>query len=224
MYQIRVTTIEKYRRWKDSVSDFDTEKGFLEALTGVFKGNEYTAIGTAFHSICELGASALNAHIDSAAVVNTDLGEVIFSPDQIREALNYKDGKPQAVHELRLKKVYKTKYGDVSVTGCADVINGLTIHDIKTKYSRVKQQEYFDSCQWRFYLDLFQLDYFEFELFEFKGYDKGKHKLDVSGLELITHEAIPCQRYEGMSEDNERLLNGLLDYIFENNLQDYITI
>lgn len=55
MYRVRVTQLEKFRRFRDEVSSFDTEESVIETLSGDFKGNEYTQIGTAFHKIIEDG-------------------------------------------------------------------------------------------------------------------------------------------------------------------------
>ena len=58
MYTVRVTQLEKFRRYMDSVSPFDTEQSVIDTLSGEFKGNEYTWIGTAFHKIVEEGEKA----------------------------------------------------------------------------------------------------------------------------------------------------------------------
>lgn len=221
MYRIRVTTLEKFRRWKDEVSEYDSEESFIESLTGEFTGNAYTQIGTAFHSIVENGISVVRPYSGNIYCVVADNVPVYFDKSHIDIALAYKNEAPQALHEIRLFKTYPTKYGDVEITGCADIVNGLILRDIKTKYSPVKQQEYLDSCQWRFYLELFQLNDFIFDLFQFVGYTK-EYGTNVSSLILERFEPIPCIRYATMEQDNRDLLDGFLDYIFSQNLQQYI--
>ena len=72
--------------------------------------------------------------------------------------------------------------GDLVITGCADMIDGFEIRDIKTKYSQPNDKDYVDSAQWRFYLEMFGAETFHFDLFQFIGYDKEKHGTDVRGL------------------------------------------
>ena len=49
MKLIRVTQIEKFSRYMREASAFDTEQSVIDGISGTFKGNEYTYIGTAFH-------------------------------------------------------------------------------------------------------------------------------------------------------------------------------
>lgn len=55
---IRVTQLEAYRKYieQSEYANYEiTEQSVIESITGVFAGNEYTRIGTAFHSIVETG-------------------------------------------------------------------------------------------------------------------------------------------------------------------------
>lgn len=210
MYQIRVTQLEKFRRFRDDVSSYDTEDSVIETLSGVFKGNEYTQIGTAFHKIIEDG-EALYIGNDEFKL-QSDV-TVFMNKQQVDIALSYRNSLTDAFHEIRLDKNYHTPFFDANVTGCSDIIIGNIIHDIKTKYSTPQQQEYIDSCQWRFYLEIFELDQFVFDIFQLKGYDKEKHSLDVRQLTMIQHEPIPCLRYSEMENDNQKLLNDFCEWI-----------
>lgn len=210
MYRVRVTQLEKFRRFRDEVSSFDTEESVIETLSGDFKGNEYTQIGTAFHKIIEDG-NALYIGNDEFKL-QSDV-TVFMNKQQVDTAFQYRNSIPEAFHEVRLDKDYQTPFFDINVTGCADIIHGNIIHDIKTKYSTPQQQEYIDSCQWRFYLEVFELDQFIFDLFQFKDYNKEKHGLDVRSLDLIQYAPIPCLRYSAMEKDNQKLLNSFCEWI-----------
>lgn len=55
---IRVTTIEAFRKYMEQseYANFEiTEQSVIDSITGVFEGNAYTRIGTAFHKIVEEG-------------------------------------------------------------------------------------------------------------------------------------------------------------------------
>lgn len=208
MYTVRVTQLEKFRRYMDSVSPFDTEQSVIDTLSGEFKGNEYTWIGTAFHKIVEEGEKAWEN-----GMVRTGGGDVKMNESQKNVAMAYRNSMPEAFHETRLNKVFQTRFGEVDISGCADIIHGNVIHDIKTKYSSPNQQEYIDSCQWRFYLEIFDANQFVFDLFHFMNYKKEVNGFDVSGLQLKVIEPIPCLRYEKMETDNRILLEDFMDWI-----------
>lgn len=153
---VRVTQLEKFRRFIVEHSEYDTEQSVIDTLTGDFKGNEYTRIGTAFHKIVE----GDTAGCKKIARTETELPGREFDIDgfpvkldinQCKVAVAYRDRFPNAFHEIR----EYMDFGDIVVTGCADIINGFEIRDIKTKYSPIKDEDYVDSCQWRFYMELF---------------------------------------------------------------------
>lgn len=217
MKPLRVTNLEKFRRFRDDVSSFDTEEAVIDTLSGAFTGNDYTWIGTAFHKIVEDGEKAWNN-----GIVHTRGGDVAMDEAQRDLALLYRSTLPGAFHEVRLDKEYKTRLGKVLVTGCADVIHGTIIRDIKTRYSPPVQQEYIDSYQWRFYLDIFDLDRFIFDIFEFKGYDK-EMGMNVAGLPVKQFDPIPCQRYLKMEEDMQRLLDDFSDWIHYRGLEHLLS-
>ena len=53
MYKLSVTTIEKFRRYVVGASEYDTEQALLEAIKGVFTGNDKTRTGSCYHKIIE---------------------------------------------------------------------------------------------------------------------------------------------------------------------------
>lgn len=210
---LRVTQIEKYRRFINDVSSYDTEQSVIDTICGEFKGNSLTRIGTAFHTIVEKGLPYLGKPL------SIDGHDVYLSKEQWYTALEYRDEHPGAFHEIRLYK----DYGPAIVTGCADMIDGLEIRDIKTKYSTPSDSDYINSCQWRYYLELFGADVFHFDLFVFNGYNKDKHGYDVQELELTRHmPPITCYRYDGMEEDNQKLLNEFLVWLEYRDLLEYL--
>ncbi|SFG12936.1 hypothetical protein [Prevotella sp. KH2C16] len=206
---VRVTQLEKFRRWMDAVSEFETEDGVVDAITGEFHGNAYTRIGTAFHAIVETGRPTCSVLPDGREF-SIDGCLVRLDTAQCRTALAYRDEHPHALHEVRAYG----DYGDAIVTGCADMVDGLDIRDIKTKFSGYfSDADYTGSCQWRFYLDLFRLDRFFFDLFIFDGYKIDKHGYDARGLTLYRHTpAIECLRYDRMHADNVELLGEFIDW------------
>ena len=208
---IRVTQLEKFRRFICEVSEFETEESLMETLTGKFEGNEYTRIGTAFHLIIEQGNYCCDESMN-----NVYIGEnlIKFNKSHINIALNYKDSIKGCFHEIWTNKTYNINGTELNISGCADVILGNQIRDIKTKYSYLKNiADYTDSIQWKLYCDIFELPEFYFDVFEFKGYDKEKHGYDVSALTLVKHEPIHCIEYSSMQKDIQYLLAEFIEFV-----------
>ena len=235
---IRVTTIESFRRYieQSEHSPFDiTEQSVIDSIT-TFTGNVYTHIGTAFHRIVEEGKPQCKKipagtrtylyynkpkeeQIPCGRSFDVEGHEVILDIPQIKVALDYRNEYPDVFHEVREYH----DYGDCIVTGCADMLRATEIRDIKTKYGyRFSDADYINSCQWKFYLDLFGLNAFSFDLFIFDGYDKDKHGYDVRGLPLKRREPITCYRYNTMSGDNRALLTEFLRWAELRNLTRYL--
>lgn len=223
---IRVTTLESFRRWYEQ-SEYDNfvidEQSVIDSVLGKFEGNDLTRIGTAFHSIVETGKPVCvpvapgqrsYAHYNKPVTESVPAGrkfdidghDICLDIAQCRVALDYRNEHPQAIHEYRGNK----DYGPAVVTGCADMIDGIEIRDIKTKYSAPNDVQYRASCQWRFYLDIFEFDTFHFDLFEFEGYKNERHGTDVRGLNLRRHDPITCLRYDTMERENHELLEAFL--------------
>lgn len=234
---IRVTQLESFRRYMSGIYAYVTEQDVIDNITKKFEGNDYTRIGTAFHSIVETGrphcakepsgerhfiyyGKDKTEPVPEGRRFTFDGGDVILDVPQCKVALDYRNEHPDAFHEVREYK----DFGEAIITGCADMIDGLEIRDIKTKYSAVSDNDYIDSCQWQFYLELFETDVFHFDLFVFEGYNKDKHKGDVRGLKLTPYKpSITCYRYPEMEEKNHILVRDFLKWVKDRELLPYFT-
>ncbi len=236
---VRVTTIEAYRRYMEQ-TDTDlyeiTEQSVIDNITGVFGGNEYTRIGSAFHAIVETGqqpcalapagyrdftyyGKPAQEPVPEGRTFGIDDCKVTLDMEQIRVALDYRYEHIDAFHEVRKYK----DFGRAVVTGCADVIDGVQLRDIKTKFSQPQDKQYYDTCQWRYYMELFGADTFDFDLFVFDGYKADKHGYDVRGLKLAPYRpSIRVYRYDGMEQDNINLLDSFLDWCEARELMQYL--
>lgn len=237
---IRVTQLESFRKYISSDEDKDrfvvTEQDVIDGLTGVFTGNEYTRIGTAFHRIVEGDTSNVEKvgegirtylyygkeqtePLPPGRLFYVDGFPVVLDIPQCKVALKYRDEYPTAFHEVR----EFMDMGEYVITGCADMIDGFEIRDIKTKYSQPNDSDYINSAQWRFYLEMFGAETFHFDLFQFVGYNKEKHGMDVRGLELVRYEpAITCHYYNGMEKDNRYLIDEFVKWAKVSNVYDLL--
>ena len=236
---VRVTTIESFRRYleQSESSNFEiTEQSVIDSVTKAFTGNVYTRIGTAVHRVIEEGTPVCDkvpegvrtfTYYKKPATEPVPCGrsfdvegfKVTLDISQIKTALAYREQFPDVFHEVREFK----DYGDCIVTGCADILGMTEIRDIKTKYSyNFEDQDYINSCQWRYYLELFGLDTFHFDLFIFDDYKEDKHGYDVRGLPMHRHDPITCRRYPALEQDNRRLLSEFLQWAEFRNLTQYL--
>lgn len=207
MLKIRVTQIEAFRRFIEG-EPYSTEESLIESWSGVFKGNEYTRIGTGFHLLVEKGDISVNN------TLKIDEIPIIYNSEQVQTALSYKDEIKGCFHEVRMSKKYLINSDEITVSGTCDVLHGLLIRDIKTKYSDVRSiDDYIRSYQWRIYCDMFGIERFIFDVFQFVGYDKDKNGYDVSGLEIKRHDPIECLWYHKMNDDIHYLLYQLVEYV-----------
>ncbi len=222
MKRISITTLETYRKFLAG-DEWTTQQAMIEALTAPFQGNEYTRIGSAFHAIVEQGEAVVEELDEMGKFrVTVEGWPVIFNEDQVAMALKYRNKLPYAFHEEWIGREFHTPSMDIWVHGRVDVLHGLFVRDIKTKYSAVKYDDYANSAQWKFYLDLTGLDTFYFDLFEFPNYKIDKHGYDVSSLGIKPYGAIECLRYDGMVEENKQLVCDFTDFVTKFNLTKYL--
>jgi len=208
---LRVTNLEKFRRFRDGVSSFDTEQSVIDTLTGVFVGNNKTIIGSAFHSIIE--------HSEDIRMLKSDMsGHVEFNEEQIKIAVLHSLNLQPFIPEIRQNKDYETNYGIVTMSGAIDVLQGNQIRDTKVKFSSPLYLDYYDSFQWRIYLSIFGLDRFYYDIFELIGY-KDEMMVDVSKCEIKQHEPYECLRYKNLETDIIELLNEFLEWVKFRNIK-----
>jgi hypothetical protein len=158
MIKISATQLESYRRFLDGKI---TVEQFERSLLRLDPPNEMMQRGIEFHEMMQ-----------------TDYPmefEGKFSTDCILNARNCMDYRSR-VFEYKVRRQYRTKYGDISVTGVADQLLGLDVVEIKTKYSPITYDAYADSMQWRVYCELFGAKFVTYKVFEFQDVEADNFK------------------------------------------------
>ncbi len=181
----RVSNVEAFRRWR--LTDEPVEA--LVRFITTDEPTEAMRAGTAFHAALE-GMQPGDAH----EVIESQ-GFTFYQPD-----VNI------ALPDIREMRGYK-RYGELTVTGQADLIHGRRVDDHKTT-SRFDAERYLDGCQWRFYLDIFDCDVFTWRVYELRP--AGDHAYHVGEPHLLT-----AYRYPEMHEDCARLAADYLDFARE---------
>lgn len=214
MYRISVTSLEAFRRFRDKHSVWDTEERLLNVLSGKKEPNSYATIGSCFHKIVETGKAT---YIGNGIFEQEEDGVIVrLNSKAVENAFIYRNKYP-GEHEVHGGKDFYSSLFDIHVHGYADLKYDKVIRDIKTKYSTPHTDDYTRSCQWTFYLDIFNCSTFYFDLFQFGGYRKNMFT-DVVHTEFIPYEPIECHYTDSSKEYNINIIEDFCYYIHSNNL------
>ena len=149
MIKISATQLESYRRLLEGKLTSDQ---FERQLLRLDPPNAMMQKGTDFHSMMQTP--------DPTAY------EGVFSTDCIAKARSKMDYRSK-VFEYKVRRMYRTQYGDISLTGMADQLIGLDVVELKTKYSPISYDDYASSMQWRVYCEIFGAKFVHYKVFEF---------------------------------------------------------
>ncbi len=179
---VRVSNIEAFRRYRES--EDMTADDLVRWLT---TDNPTPAMlaGTAFHAAIEVAADGEHETLEAN-------GHTFLLPDA-EIAL-------PAVREIRTQK----QYGDLTVTGCADLVIGRRVEDHKTT-SRFDPERYLAGYQWRFYLDLFEADTFRWYVWQLR-------EVAPMVFKVAPPEILEVHRYPGMERDCATLAADYLEF------------
>lgn len=183
----RVTQLETYRRWL--ANEGATTQELVDALTKRTP-NEAMLVGTAFHRALE---TATEGEYD------------------VLEADGYRFRFPDCTLALPTVREVRAsgKYGDLSVTGKFDLLQGKRIEDHKTT-AFFKPESYLDGYQWRFYLDIFDCDLFQWNVFVLKADPDELDTYIVGEPQILTQ-----YRYPSMHEDCAALANDFYELMLQ---------
>lgn len=171
--------------WFKRIEDMTTAE-LVARLRRESAPNDKMLIGTAFHKMLENPPDELNEVTQDGFTFRIDCDAEIILPQ---------------VREIRATKEYHIGGLDVTLTGGCDGITGTKVYDHKLTF-RPEPENYFQSYQWRAYLDIYNADSFTYYLYHaIEDGDKISIK-EVSQLDMY--------RYPGMVEDLE---DGILEMV-----------
>lgn len=243
-FRVSATLLEKFRRYyvADDSNTWDTEQSVIDQLTGAFTGNEKTRVGSAFHKLIEDGKPEMVVW-EGEESFHLSQGH-LFTEQQANVAYEYKKAHPAMFCEVPAGKFYNTLLANFYLSGKVDGIEGVVVRDAKTKYSTPDAQSYIDSCQWKFYLDIFGLKTFFYDVFEVKSWPKDgltttlvrtsdpvvagddyegvseciEPVIDLTKLRIMEPQEISCFAYPAMRRDLQDLLNAFAEWVNDRNL------
>lgn len=186
--QLHVTDLDGYL-WYQKLESM-TAEDLRDRVLRKSPPNDRMKMGTAWHAILE------NPPEEEIKEIEKD-GYKFFIDC---EAVIYM---PQVV-EVRANKTYHVAGHDVTLTGKVDGITGNMIYDHKLTF-RPDVENYFDSYQWRAYLDIFNAEYFTYYIYSAKEKNNLVTITDISQFTVY--------RYPGMVADLENGISNMVQFI-----------
>lgn len=171
MIRLRVSTIEAFRRAAE------TEWGDEAEVEATLRRGQWTEgpanwqmlAGTAWHRAMALESADAVDEVYSDAIMDWETfchyGDYEFLSDDIQTAIAYCG---PGLREITHSRPFALGELDVEIEGTADLVQGLSVSDHKTKFSPSDPGDYEESLQWRLYLLIHQARVFRYNLWEFK--------------------------------------------------------
>jgi len=200
--RISVTTIENFRQY---LNDSIEEEELLNRITGKSKPSRYKDLGSAFHWIME----NFDKYTHKEGIYTASNG-IEFSADIINECR--KSLIPYAVYEVKMTKIYDINE-PIEVVAKVDSIFGEIVVENKTCWTGFSYDKYYESCQWKFYADIFDVPTIKYNVFNF--YDGS------DGIVYKGTESFDLHKYPTMGYDIDKLLRDFVEYIHFRNLEKY---
>jgi len=174
--------------WFHRIEDMTTQE-LRDRLLGLSPPNDKMKIGIAWHKALETSSLLGEIIIDG----------ITFSVDTDAEV-----EMPQ-IMEMRGTKFYQIDDVLVTLSGRCDGISGTTLIDHKLTFNP-SVESYFESFQWRAYLDIFHGDKFTYYIYHAKQDKEGV-------VRIIDVQEISFYRYPDMIKDVESGIRDLLGFI-----------
>lgn len=211
---LSVSKLEKFRRYVQQVTDFDTEQSLIDTLMGVYTPNYKAKFGTCYGALIENPEKYFDPVSDQYSVPLTATGN-LFDPEskyqndttEVAEWINFNHQQAEPAiryHQLirpafyEVPGYYTINVGDYEVTLSfrIDVINAAIIRDIKCSFREPDYKgAYLDSVQWKIYLLATGLDEFYYDHFHIKERVSGIHVIELIDPSLM------CVRYPEMESE-----------------------
>lgn len=222
---LSVSKLEKYRRYVQGVSDFDTEQSVIDTLKDIYQPNYKAKFGTAYGALIADPEKYFDVVTEEYSVPLTDTGN-LFDPDskhqndktEIAEWIHF--NKEQAEPAIRYHNMiqpasyevpgyYTMNIGEYEVTLSfrIDVMNAAVVRDIKCSFRDPDYKgAYLDSVQWKIYLLATGLDEFYYDHFHIKERVSGIHVIELIDPSLM------CIRYPEMEAEVRQWMRAMITW------------
>ncbi len=204
MLKIAVTTIEAFRNYQNGTIELED---FLKRVRGEFTPSRYIDLGSAFHDILE---NIELRYIKELNIFKAKNG-LEFEYNIIAQC--YEKIVSDAPFEVKITKIYDTGKENIEVVAKVDQLYGNYVIENKTCWGMFDFERYFGSCQWKFYLDIFEAERVFYNVFCLS--DK------KDGIELRNIEQFSFNAYPDLMDDLNELIKDLVEFIHAKNLEEF---
>lgn len=235
MLRISTTTIDSYRSYIEEDKLFGnivtTEEKLLSYIKREAPPSPKMELGTAFHEILETPQICLDRF--AKKINDKDLAFMssngnIFPFDIITKCYDTIDY--SFPFEVKKTKIYEIEGEQIEVVAKADQWQGNIINEHKTSWGEIyinregertsgesfNWEKYHKSCQWKFYLDIFEAERVRYKVFEL-----AIDKTDYDKITLLGIHPFEMFPYENIKYDRLNLLESFVNYIHFRKLEDY---
>lgn len=214
MFKISVTTIDQFAKYL--LKEEMTDEELITRLTTEFTQTKYTELGTGFHDVLQ---NPLKRHKFFNNNGNIEAYYEALNGIQFSEKLIHDCQKKikwdVPAFEVPISKIYSTNYGDVKVVGRADQLYLNSVQEIKSCWTQYKYDNYKDSIQWKFYIDMFEVKSCRYIVFQMND------GMEISLGNIHEFEFFP---YPNLEQDLHNILNSFLDFLHNKEIQNHFQI
>ena len=208
--RLSVTTIEAFRQYRDGVTNYNGDPYVTQEklIQRIKKEEEEPSVfmlrGTAFHKL--MGNPKKYFKEPDYICSNIRFDKSIEKAFEY----SYKD----FPFEIKTVKPYIINSEKLNVVGVADPLVGNIAIENKTKWGSPSLTDYYDSVQWRFYLELFEAEMVQYQIFLMQEKKKIIYLKDFIPLQFTS--------YPNMSKELTTMLAEFLEFIKIHNLENYL--
>lgn len=216
---IRVTSLDQFMKYAtEAFNGWYTIDKLIEYLTEPYTPKKEVDAGTLIHALIEFGPDKYNNGDGTFTLFDVSIdSSLTLTKEVLQPILDYRSSLPTSyVHEASVAKWYTFGEWRVRLSGKIDGINGLRLKETKTKNKTPKRDDYFDSMQWRAYLEMLPdaqgVDYNVFQI-------KNKYRSD--DIDKIILHKYTFDRSSSRPHYVEDMLNRFVKFIIDQNLVEY---
>jgi len=214
MIKISVSFINTFREYLYNIRNYQGEDKFttediIDMIKGDYKHSKYAELGTAYHKVLESPDTTYNKEHN---IFETD--GIVFTPENIMPALEIIDYR--FPFEVAIEKEYKIEGHNVLLKGRVDQLVGSRVVENKTCWGLYDYDKYAMSCQWGFYLEMFELKTIQFNVFEMREKSGEYQLVDIHRFKEYINDDIKRRNLDVLTE--------LVRFIYSNELESYFQI
>lgn len=215
--RLSATTLESFRRYKQF--EYISEQDMVDKIKGVFTRVAKMDYGEDFGNYIE--NPSLAQHLPGGGLRMPGYGTYL-APAIVEKANEYISTLQGPVFETPVRCMYKFhQMPPIIISLRTDVIEGRLVRDIKTT-ADFDYDSYYESLQWRIYLDGLSVDEFVYDVFELKGKVADPTNKGIKVAADCELHSFSLFSYPTMKADIRNWIVDLMGFITRKGLMSYV--